>query len=197
MKNTKITATIWPATDNEENIIKLYEAGVNIIRFNFSHADYDNAKRIVDLIKKLNKSGKTNLSFLLDTKWPEIRTWVLKEKLSYKTGDKFKLVVDENDRWENDLYCDYEYIVEDLEIGRVIKIDSWLFDVEVIWKWKNYLEVMALNDAIIWTKRHINLPWVEIRLPWITEKDKEDIIWWIKNDFNFIGASFIRKEKIY
>ncbi len=195
MKNTKITATIWPATDNEESLIKLYEAGVNVIRFNFSHANYDNVEKMVNLIKKLNKSWKTNLSYLLDTKWPEIRTWVLDEKISYKAWDKFKIFVDESLRWKNDLYCDYKYIIDDLEVWNVIKIDSGLFDVNVVGKWNTYLEVVALNDALIWSKRHINLPWVRLNMPWITEKDKEDILWGIKHGFSFIGASFIRRRE--
>ncbi|MDD3302887.1 MAG: pyruvate kinase, partial [Candidatus Gracilibacteria bacterium] len=70
MKKTKIIATIGPSTNSEEKIIELYNAGINIIRFNFSHADYKGAKMTADLIKKLNLEGKTNLSLLLDTKGP-------------------------------------------------------------------------------------------------------------------------------
>ncbi len=195
MKKTKIIATLWPATNSKVNIIKLYKAWINIIRFNFSHAEYKDVKETINLIKKLNKQWITKLSLLLDTKWPEIRTWVIKKEIIYKKWDIFNICINKKDIKENNLFCDYKYIVNDTNIWDIIKIDSWLFDVKIINKNKDFLTVKALNNAIIWSKRHINLPWVKLRLPWVTKKDKEDIIFWIKNNINFIAASFIRKKE--
>lgn len=194
MKKTKIIATVWPVTESEEQLKALNDAWVNIIRFNFSHADYETATKIADRIKKLNSEWKTNLSLLLDTKWPEIRTGDLNEKIAYKTWDIFEIVVDNSKREGNSLFCDYPYLVEDIEIGSNIAIDSGLFDVKVIEKKSDRVIVEALNDALIWSRRHINLPWLKLRLPWVTEKDREDIIFAIKNDFHFIAASFIRSS---
>ena len=81
MKKTKIIATVGPVTESEEQLIALYKAGVNIVRFNFSHANYEVASAIMTRIRKLNSEGKTNLSTLLDTKGPEIRTGDLKTKV--------------------------------------------------------------------------------------------------------------------
>lgn len=194
MKKTKIIATIGPATDNEESIKKLYESWVNIIRFNFSHADYANARLIKSKINKLNDSKETNLSSLLDTKGPEIRTGDLSEKIQFMKWDIFKIYVDMNKYspdWKS-LFCDYEFLVEDLNIGDILEMDSWLMKAKVKNKNNDYLEVEAMSSCLIWSRRHINLPGKKIRLPWITPKDKEDVIFAVENNFDFIAQSFVR-----
>ncbi len=85
MKKVRIVATMWPVVESEQKIIQLYNAGVNIIRFNFSHANYENARKVANNIKKLNSLWKTKLSLLLDTKWPEIRTWDMDGIYNYKS----------------------------------------------------------------------------------------------------------------
>ena len=196
MKKTKIIATIGPATSNRESIIELYNAWVNIIRFNFSHENHINATRIIKIINKLNNENITKLSLLLDTKWPEIRTWDIEWKNEYERWDIFKIYVNKNIQIKNnDLFCDYCNLSRDIEIWKNIIIDSWLFRVNILEKNKDYVLVEALNNAIIWSRRHINLPWVKLQLSWVTEKDREDIIYAIKNNFAYIAASFIRSEE--
>jgi len=196
MKKTKIIATVWPATNNEKMIKKLYKSWVNIIRFNFSHANYKDAEKSIKIIEALNKSGKTNLSMLLDTKWPEIRTWDIINNNIYKKWDVFKIYTSESfDLKTNSLFCDYPYLAEDIKIGKDIVIDSWLLSVKVLEKKKDHVIVKALNGAVIWSRRHINLPGVKLKLPGVTKKDKEDILFWIKHKFAFIAASFIRNEQ--
>ncbi len=190
-KRTKIIATVGPATASDEMLIQLYEHGVNVIRFNFSHADHTSAWDISSRIHTLNETKKTSLSLLLDTKGPELRTGDVAEKKIYKKGDIFRIYshpVNEG----NNLSCDYLHLAEDVAIGWIIEIDSGLFHVRVRAKWENFVEVIAENDATIGSRRHVNLPGVCIRLPWITEKDKEDILFGIKNWYHFVAASFIR-----
>lgn len=118
MKKTKIIATVGPVTESEEQLVALYEAGVNIIRFNFSHANYDVASAIMGRIRKLNSEGRTNLSTLLDTKGPEIRTGDLESKIQFEKGDTIKIYTDLR-KFRNDgasLFCDYISLVEDVNI---------------------------------------------------------------------------------
>ncbi|MDD3646631.1 MAG: pyruvate kinase [Candidatus Gracilibacteria bacterium] len=193
MKKTKIIATLGPATNSEKMLEKLYKAGVNIIRFNFSHANYKDSLDTIKVINELNKSGRTNIAMLLDTKGPEIRTGDLKEKNNYKKGDVFRIYVDPDKELKDlDLFCDYPYLAEDIKKGKCIIIDSGLFSVKVLEKKKNYVLVKALNSAVIGSRRHINLPGVKLNLPGITKKDKEDIKFAIENDFSYVAASFIR-----
>jgi len=195
MKNTKIIATIWPVTESEEQIIALYKAGINTIRFNFSHANHENSKKLADRIKKLNLEWKTNVSLLLDTKWPEIRTGNLEEKFQYKSGDIISMYVDESKRTWNDLFCDYEYLIEDIKIWDIIMVDSGLCRVKVLEKKSDHIRIEILNDSEIGSRRHINLPWVKLKLPGITEKDKTDVLFAIENNYDFIAMSFVRNKE--
>lgn len=196
MKKTKIIATVWPSTNSEEKLIDLYDAWINIIRFNFSHADYEGARKTADMIKKLNKKWITNLSLLLDTKWPEIRTGDLNHKVVYYGWDIFRIYVDKSKiTWTNSLFCDYCFLIEDIKIWQNIILDSWLLSTKVISKWVDYIEVIAENQAEIWSRRHVNLPWLKLKLPWITDKDVVDINFALDNDFDYIAASFIRNKE--
>lgn len=196
MKKTKIIATVGPVTESEEQLVNLYNAGVNIIRFNFSHANYEVARAIMGRIRKLNAEGKTNLSALLDTKGPEIRTGDLETKIQFEKGDQIKIYIDIA-KFQNDgasLYCDYPYLIEDVSIGRIIDIDSGLFNVEVIEKTSDYLLVVAKNSCLIGSRRHMNLPGVKIRLPGITGQDGKDVLFAIEEKYDFIAMSFVRNR---
>jgi pyruvate kinase len=92
------------------------------------------------------------------------------------------------------LVCDYPYLVEDVNVDQILIIDSGFLKVKVIEKKKNYILVESYNDYLIGSRRHINLPGVKLRLPGITDKDKEDILFAIKHDMNFIAASFMRSR---
>ncbi len=200
MKKTKIIATIWPASDTKEKIKALYDAWVNIIRFNFSHANYKYFEEILENVKELNKKWETNLSILLDTKWPEIRTKDTDEVVYLEKDEEFILTTLSNEEnidseWKKVIVADYEKIVSDLDLGNLIVLDDGLLKVEVVWKRTWELICKALNSHKISARRHINLPWIKINLPWITSKDKEDIEFWIKHNFNFIALSFVRNKE--
>ncbi len=200
MKKTKIIATIWPATDSREKIKALYEAWVNVIRFNFSHWNYKYFEEIIKIIKELNKSWETRLSFLLDTKWPEIRTKDTEKVVYLEEGEEFIFTTLSNEDnidigGKNVIVADYEEIVSDLNIWNIIVLDDGLLRVEVIEKNTWELICKALNSHKISARRHINLPWIKINLPWITKKDKEDISFWIEHNFDFIALSFVRNKK--
>lgn len=197
MKKTKIVATVGPATELSESLASLFDGGVNVLRFNFSHAKHEGVAAIMERVRELNASGRTNLSTLLDTKGPEIRTGDLSEKRRYVRDDEFKMYVDQKsaDADNTGIFCDYPYLLEDLQIGETVRIDSGLLDVEVIGKTENALVVRARNDAIIGSKRHVNLPDTKIRLPGVTDKDKEDILFGISEGMDFIAMSFVRTRE--
>ncbi|MDD2487089.1 MAG: pyruvate kinase [Candidatus Gracilibacteria bacterium] len=197
MKKTKIIATLGPASQSEEKLTELYNAGVNIIRFNFSHAVYDNAKENKNKISKLNSAGLTKLSCLLDTKGPEIRTGDLSEKILFSKGDLIDIYTDleKSEKAEKSLFCDYMYLVEDLNVGDFIEIDSGLLKVKVVSKSTDFVTVEAGSDCLIGSRRHINLPGKSLRLPGITDKDKQDVLFGIENDFDFIAQSFVRSKE--
>ena len=196
MKKTKIIATVGPVTESEEQLIAMYKAGVNIIRFNFSHANYEVASAIMARIRKLNSEGKTQLSTLLDTKGPEIRTGDLKTKIQFEKDDLVKIYIDST-QFPDDgksLFCDYPFLIEDVNIGQIIRIDSGLFDVEVVEKKADHVVVVAKNSCLIGSRRHVNLPGVKLRLPGITGQDKQDVLFSIEQGYDFIAMSFVRNR---
>lgn len=195
MKKTKIIATVWPVTQSREQLEKMYNSWVNIVRFNFSHATFDVARPIADSIKELNKEWKTQLSLLLDTKWPEIRTGIVEKKIELIAWNNVKIVVDDAKRWEDDIFCDYEYLLEDIKVWETIIIDSGLCNVRVKEIHNDFLIWEVLNSCIIGSKRHINLPGVKLKLPGITSKDKEDVLFAIENNYDFIAMSFVRNKE--
>ena len=91
------------------------------------------------------------------------------------------------------MFCDYPSLVDDVKIGGIIKIDAGLLEVEVMEKKSGYIVVKALNDFVVGSRRHLNLPGVHIKLPGLTERDKENVIFAIKEKFDYIALSFTRK----
>lgn len=189
---TKIIATITEHYD-EEQLIAINHAWVNVIRINFTHNSPALAAPLIERIHRLNTEGKINVSILLDTKWPEIRTGVREEKLLVKKNQDLCLFIDESKvDPSRDLFCDYPEILSDVSVWQEIIIDSWLLTVVVKQKLADHLLVTALSDATIWSRRHINLPGVNLSLPALIEKDKEDILFGIQAWVSFVAASFVR-----
>lgn len=202
MKKTKIITTLWPSTDSKEKIEQLYKAGANVVRLNYSHTNYDYFSKIIDNVKELNKEWITNFAILTDTKWPEIRTKSIKESIFIDNGEEFFLTNTKNEEKvikdsENKklIVCDYDYIVSDLEIWNMVDIDTWLLKAEVVAKDKYKLVCIAKNAHLIWSKRHLNLPGTILKLPWITDSDKEDIKFAVEKWTDFIALSFVRNKE--
>lgn len=197
MKKTKIIATMWPAVESESNIIRLYKSWVNVIRLNFSHASQDSAKKVIETIKKLNQNGKTNLSLLLDTKWPELRIGDIPLRITYKKGEVFFMYIKkEKVIGEKNVRCDYPFLVKDCKKWTIILIDSWNFKVKVVGKTESYLEVKAMNAWEITSRRHVNIPGLALQFKEVlSEKDISDITFWAQNKLDFIAASFIRNKE--
>jgi len=95
-------------------IYALYKNGVNVIRMNFSHKDYEEKKRVIDIVHTLNKEDKTKLSLLLDNKGPEIRTGKKETKIDYSLYEEIKITINPNNVGERDIFCDYPFLLEDL-----------------------------------------------------------------------------------
>jgi len=188
-----IIATLWPVTANREMIEKLYQSWVRVLRFNFPHAKYDRISNVKKNILDVEKKTGWKFMLLADTAWPGIRTWILKKPQFYKEWEVFKMCVDQKYvDTDKTVFCSYPYLVKDLRKWDMIKIDAWLFDVKVIRKTKNYLYVQALSDAVLTSQRHINLPRKKLKLPTLSEQDKQDVKFCIKENFRYVAMSFVR-----
>ncbi len=192
---TGIVMTVGPATNSKEQLIRCYKQGVRILRFNFPHYTTTTLARDIKTIRAVEKVVKGKFQLLLDTEWPQVRTGVLKTPIEYTVGEKFRIVAKEEKRGDRDLLCDYPALIKDAKIGTIIKIDSGLLEVKVIQKWSESLVVEALTSYTVWSRRHINTPGVHYKLPTLTKKDFEDIIFAVNNKFAYIAVSFTRHKK--
>jgi len=134
---------------------------------------------------------------LLDTQWPSIRLGAFEGKVIIKKWDILSLVVEESlaDYKNKVLYCDYPYLLEDMELGDIIKIDSGLLDVVVVKKSNDRLLVKAYSDAKLSARKHVNLPGVKLKLPAISSQDRSDLQFAAKYGFAYVALSFVSNEK--
>ena len=193
MKRTKIICTIGPATESFTSLKRLHKAGMNVARLNRSHSSHRNAKKIIDRIKKLNKQVKNPVGILLDTQGPEIRTGDTSEVVNLEPGQLVSFTVrDEIDVETTSIRVHYDELIQSVSVGTLISLDNGLLNFKVLKKTKNQLECKVLDGGKLGSKRHVNLPGIRINLPSITEKDKRDIAFGLKENVDFIALSFVR-----
>lgn len=194
MKRTKIICTMGPNTDDEEMMRKLAKAGMDIARFNFSHGDHEEQKTRMDLLKKVRKELKLPIAILLDTKGPEIRTGILEggQKVYLEEGSQFTLTTEQIEG--NNIRCSqtYKNLPKDVKAGDTILIDDGLIQLTVENVTDTDVVCRVVNGGELGQKKGINVPNVEVKLPAITEQDKNDILFGIEQDIDFIAASFVR-----
>ena len=192
-KRTKIICTIGPTTETFSSIKKLHEAGMNVARLNMSHSDHKNAKKIIDRIKKLNKTIENPVGILLDTQGPEIRTGDTSQVVNLEPGQLVSFTIrDEVDVETTSIRVHYDELIQSVNVGTLISLDNGLLNFKVLRKSKNELECKVLDGGKLGSKRHVNLPGIRINLPSVTEKDKRDIAFGLKEDVDFIALSFVR-----
>lgn len=197
MKKTKIVCTIGPKTESKKILSQLLNAGMNVIRLNFSHGDYaEHSKRIAN-IRSIMNTNHNKVAILLDTKGPEIRTMQLKngQDVLLEKGQTFILTTDQLIIGDNKCVAvTYQGITNDIKIGNIILIDDGLISMKAIKITKDNIICQILNNGLLGENKGINIPGVSIQLPALAEQDKLDLIFACKNNVDFIAASFIRKS---
>ena len=194
MKKTKIICTMGPNTGDRELLKALALNGMDIARFNFSHGDYEEQKGRLDLLKSVREELDIPVAALLDTKGPEIRTGLLKDekKVTLKEGDTYTLTTRDIVGDEHIGHINYAGLNEDVVPGNKILIDDGLIELEVEKVDGTDIVCRVLNGGELGMRKGVNVPNVKIKLPALTEKDKEDIRFGIEQGFDFIAASFVR-----
>lgn len=196
MRKTKIVCTIGPASESEEMLEKLMNAGMNVARLNFSHGSHEEHKARIDIIRKVAKRLNKTIGLLLDTKGPEIRTHNMKDGLIVlEKGKEVIVSMDEVEGTPEKFSVTYENLINDVNIGSYILLDDGLVELQVkeINKDKGEVKCDILNTGELKNKKGVNLPGVKVNLPGITDKDADDIRFGIKENVDFIAASFVRR----
>ena len=197
MKKTKVVCTMGPNTNDRELMRKLIQNGMDVARFNFSHGDHEEHKGRMDLLKQLREEEHANTAILLDTKGPEIRTGVHKDgkKVMLEAGQTFVLTTEQIEGDEKRVSISYEGLTEDVDAGKTILIDDGLIGLKVVSKKGKDIVCEVVNGGELGEKKGVNVPNVPVRLPAITEKDKEDIKFGVEQGIDFIAASFVRNAE--
>ena len=203
-RRTKIICTLGPSTDNEAVMRALIEEGMNVARFNFSHGPHDEQMGRLKMLRKLRKELGKYVAALLDTKGPEIRLVEFeKGKTELKTGQTFTLTTDDIPGTDERVSITYKNLADDVKPGDHILIDDGLVGLEVV-EIKPVVKPVntkvnardivckVLKDGVISNKKGVNVPNVDLTMPFISEKDYGDICFAVENDYDFIAASFVR-----
>ena len=198
MKKTKIVCTIGPASEDEETLKKLISAGMNVARLNFSHGDYQEHKARINKIKKINKTLEFPVAILLDMQGPEIRTGIVEKDIHLKTGDTLTLTtqtITKKKKNNEKIYVNYKRLPKDVIIGGEIFIDDGLISLEVIKTTTTDVICRILNNAVLGSKKTVNLPGADVKMPSFTNKDWQDIKFGLEQDIDYIAVSFVRSKK--
>jgi len=186
-----------PNTNDRTLMKKLVEHGMDIARFNFSHGDYAEQKERMDMLKSVREEVGKPVAILLDTKGPEIRTGLLKgsQKVTLEAGQKFVLTTKQIEGDENRVSITYDGLAEDVEVGKKILIDDGLIELEVKNVTDTEIVCIVINGGELGQRKGVNVPNVPVRLPAITDKDREDIMFGVSQGVDFIAASFVRSAE--
>ncbi|MEY8392245.1 pyruvate kinase [Lachnospiraceae bacterium 45-W7] len=193
MRKTKIICTLGPSTDREDVLKQLMLEGMNVARFNFSHGTHEEQGHRLQQVQKLREELNLPIASLLDTKGPEIRLRELKNgKAMLNAGQKFVLTTEEIVGDENRVSITYKDLVKDVRPGSRILIDDGLIELSTEEVTDTEIFCRVVNGGMISNKKGVNVPNVELSMPYISDKDYEDIVFGIENDFDFVAASFVR-----
>ncbi len=194
MKNTKIVATIGPASDDPAVLEQLAKAGANVFRLNFSHGNHEEHALRIDRIHALRDRLNIPLGVVLDTKGPEIRIGSFaKGPVTVKSGQDFTLTTREVAGDANTVSITYKGLPHDVKAGTRILLDDGLILLEVVKVHEGDILCTVLNGGELSNNKGVNVPGVDVKLPAITDKDIEDILFGIQKGVDFIAASFVRK----
>ena len=193
-KKTKIVATLGPATSKKEVLRQMIEAGVDVFRINFSHADYEDVSERIKMIRELNEEMGTNTSILGDLQGPKLRVGVMAGEVVVSPGDEITFVTGKPFEGNAErVYMNYSTFPQDVNPGELILLDDGklMFEVMTTNK-KDEVRAKVIQGGPLKSKKGVNLPNTNISLPALTEKDIKDAIFAIKEKVDWIALSFVR-----
>lgn len=193
MRKTKIICTLGPSTDKGDVLEKLMLSGMNVARLNFSHDTYENQKKRIDKVKALRTKHNLPVACLLDTKGPEIRLKTFKdERVTLEMGQDFCLTTRDVEGTKDIVSVTHKDLHKDIHVGSSILIDDGLVGLKVVAIKGQDIHCKVENGGTISNRKGVNIPGVELSIPFMSEKDKEDLLFGIKQDVDFVAASFTR-----
>ncbi len=198
MKKTKMVCTIGPKSEDPAILKTLLDSGMNVMRLNFSHGDYEEHGGRIDAIEKIMKEYGRLFAVILDTKGPEIRTCDLEngQDIELHTGDRITITTDATVIGNKEkISVTYKDLAKDLNPGDTVLLDDGLIGMKVISTTDDEVVCEVLNNGVLGEHKGINLPNTHISMPFMSEKDKQDLLFGIKRNVDYIAASFTRSRR--
>ena len=192
MRKTKIICTIGPASENEEVLTKMCLAGMNVARLNFSHGSHEEHAQKVALVKKVREKLNLPIAILLDTKGPEYRIRTFKEgKVEIQTGADFTFTIDEIEGDETRVAVNYKQLHKDLKPGDIVTVNNGMVKFQVEKIQGHDIHTKCLLGGVLSNRKSMSFPNKVMSGPYLSEQDKADIIFGIRQGVDFVAASFV------
>lgn len=196
MKRTKIICSIGPTSAKYEVMSQMIKNGMNVARFNFSHATEEEKRNGVELVTKINKDLNTNVAILFDTKGPDFRTCDVENgEIVLEEGKKILIVKDDIIGTSSKITFNYKEVIDDIEIGDVILLEDGLMKLVAVSKNNDGINCDISVGGVLGSKKGVNIPGKKLNMPFISEQDKEDIIYACNNNGDFLALSFVSSKE--
>lgn len=198
MKKTKIICTMGPACENEETLEKMIKAGMNVARLNFSHGDHAEHKRRVDMVKRVRERLDQPIALMLDTKGPEYRIGTFENhKITLSEGDEFTFTIEDCVGDEKHVSVSYKNLPREMAVGDPILLNNGLLEFKVTETTNKEIKTQVVIGGDLSDRKSMSFPGKTLKQEYLSERDKEDILFGIENDIDFIACSFVSvKEDI-
>ena len=192
MRKTKIICTIGPACDNEETLVSLCRAGMNVARLNFSHGSHEEHLRRINLIKNVREDLDLPVAIMLDTKGPEYRIGTFRDgPVTLKDGETFTLTTDDIIGDEKRVSVSYRKLTEEMAEGDTVLINNGLVILKVERVSGNDILCRVTAGGVLSDRKSMNFPGKVLRQDFLSEQDKKDILFGLENEIDFVAASFV------
>jgi pyruvate kinase len=195
MRKTKIICTIGPASENEDTLTRMCAAGMNVARLNFSHGTHEEHQKKIDLIKKVREKLNLPIAIMLDTKGPEYRIKTFENhSVMLKEGQLFTFTVNEVEGNNERVSVSYKDLIKEINVGDKILVNNGLlvFEVKELKKDDAICEVIVGGEMS--DRKSMNFPNHVMKGPYLSEADKQDLLFGIENDVDFVAASFVSSK---
>jgi len=195
-RRTKIVCTLGPSSNTREDIERLYRAGMNVVRINFSHGSHEVHKKTIGFVRDVAQKHKYSIPVLMDLQGPKIRVGLMKDGAQQITEGEIVEITSEDVEGSSTLIpIDYPNLVEDASEGNQILIDDGLLELKVLKKGASSLKAKVVVGGMLKSRKGVNLPDVKISMSSLTEKDIEDLEFGLSVGVDFVAMSFVRSAK--
>lgn len=201
MKKTKIVCTLGPATDDDNVLRELIKSGMDCARFNFSHGTHEDHKKRYEQVERIRKELRLPIPAILDTKGPEVRIKSFKDDkpVELKTGSEYTLTTEDVIGDEKRAAINYPNLASDIETGVTILIDDGLLELKVTEidrkESGDDIRCKVIHGGILKPNKSCNFPGIHLSMPYLSERDKSDLLFGIKTGFDIVAASFVTRDE--